>query len=43
MMAAGLYECVTSLRDGNRVKVKECMPLHLLKDVELVAPDNESR
>jgi ribose transport system substrate-binding protein len=43
MIAAGIHECVSALRDGNKDKVMEFMPRHLLIDVELITPDNASR
>ncbi|MFZ4574046.1 MAG: ABC transporter substrate-binding protein [Phycisphaerales bacterium] len=43
MIAAGMHECVSALRDGNREKVMEFMPRHLMIDVELVTPENAKR
>ncbi len=40
MIAAGIHECVSVLRDGNRAKVMEFMPRHLMIDVELITPEN---
>lgn len=40
MIAAGIHECVSALRDGNRAKVMEFMPRHLMIDVELITPEN---
>jgi hypothetical protein len=43
MIAAGMHECVSALRDGNREKVMEFMPRHLMMDVELIVPENAKR
>lgn len=43
MIAAGIHECVSALRDGNREKIMEFMPRHLLIDVELITPENAKR
>jgi ribose transport system substrate-binding protein len=43
MIAAGIHECVSALRDGNREKVMEFMPRHLMMDVELITPENAKR
>ncbi len=40
MIAAGIHAAVSVLRDGNRAKVMEFMPRHLLMDVELITPEN---
>jgi ribose transport system substrate-binding protein len=40
MIAAGIQMCVSTLRDGNREKVMEFTPRHLMIDVELITPDN---
>lgn len=40
MIAAGIHECVSVLRDGNREKIMEFMPRHLMIDVELITPEN---
>ena len=40
MIAAGIHECVSVLRDGNRDRVMEFMPRHLVMDVELITPEN---
>ena len=43
MIAAGIHECVSALRDGNRDKIMEFMPRHLMMDVELITPENAKR
>lgn len=40
MIATGIHMCVSALRDGNKDKVMEFMPRHLLIDVELITPEN---
>ncbi len=40
MIATGIHLAVTTLRDGNKEKVMEFMPRHLMIDVELVTPEN---
>ncbi|MCC6676504.1 MAG: ABC transporter substrate-binding protein [Phycisphaerales bacterium] len=40
MIAAGIHQAVSVLRDGNRKAVMEFMPHHLMMDVELITPDN---
>lgn len=40
MIAAGIHTCVSVLRDGNRAKIMEFMPHHLMMDVELITPEN---
>lgn len=40
MIAAGIHEAASALRDGNKDKVREFMPKHLVMDVELVLPEN---
>lgn len=34
---------MSALRDGNREKVMEFMPRHLMMDVELIVPENAKR
>lgn len=40
MIAAGIHVCVSALRDGQREKIMQFMPRHLLLDVELITPEN---
>jgi ribose transport system substrate-binding protein len=40
MIAAGIHTAVSVLRDGNRARVMEFMPRHLMIDVELITPEN---
>lgn len=40
MIAAGIHQAVSVLRDGNRKAIMEFMPRHLMIDVELITPDN---
>jgi ribose transport system substrate-binding protein len=40
MIATGIHMCVSVLRDGNRARVMEFMPRHLMIDVELITPEN---
>ena len=40
MIAAGIHEAASALRDSNRDKIKQFMPRHLMIDVELITPDN---
>ena len=40
MIAVGMHEAVSMLRDGNREKVLQFMPRHLLIDVEIITPEN---
>lgn len=40
IIATGIHMCVSALRDGNKDKVMEFMPRHLLIDVELITPEN---
>jgi ribose transport system substrate-binding protein len=40
MIAAGIHNCVSVLRDGKRTEVMKFMPRHLLIDVELITPAN---
>ena len=40
MIAAGIHTAVSVLRDGNRDKVMQFMPRHLMMDVELITPEN---
>lgn len=40
MIAAGIHMAASTLRDGQREKVMEFMPRHLMIDVELITPDN---
>jgi ribose transport system substrate-binding protein len=40
MIAAGIHEAASALRDGNKDKVLQFMPKHLMMDVELITPEN---
>jgi ribose transport system substrate-binding protein len=40
MIAAGLHTAVSVLREGNREKVMEFMPRHMMIDVEMITPEN---
>lgn len=40
MIAAGIHTAVGVLRDGNRARVLEFMPRHLMIDVDLITPEN---
>lgn len=40
MIAVGIHEAVSILRDGNREKILQFMPRHILIDVELITPEN---
>lgn len=40
MIAAGIHEAASALRDGNKAQVLEFMPKHLMIDVELITPEN---
>lgn len=43
MIAAGIHTAVSVLRDGNKDKVMQFMPRHLMIDVELITPENAKR
>ncbi len=43
MIAAGIHLCVSVMRDGNRERVMQFMPQHLMLDVELITPENAAR
>lgn len=43
MIAAGIQMAASTLKDGNREKVMEFMPRHLMIDVELITPENAKR
>lgn len=43
MIATGIQLAVGVLRDGQREKIMQFMPRHLLIDVELITPENASR
>ncbi|MBX3357168.1 MAG: ABC transporter substrate-binding protein [Phycisphaeraceae bacterium] len=43
MIAAGIHTAVSVLRDGNREKVMQFMPRHLMIDVELITPENAAQ
>lgn len=43
MIATGIQLAVGVLRDGNREKVMQFMPRHLMIDVELITPENAGR
>jgi ribose transport system substrate-binding protein len=43
MIASGVHLAVSVLRDGQREKVMEFMPRHLMIDVELITPENAER
>jgi ribose transport system substrate-binding protein len=43
MIATGIQMAVSTLRDGNKDKVMEFMPRHLMIDVELITPENAKR
>lgn len=40
MIAVGMQQAVSILRDGNRDKLMQFMPRHIKLDVDLVTPDN---
>lgn len=40
MIAIGIYQAVSMLRDGKLDKVKQFMPKHMMIDVELITPEN---
>jgi ribose transport system substrate-binding protein len=40
MIAVGIFQAVSMLRDGRLDKVKQFMPRHILIDVELITPEN---
>lgn len=40
MIATGIHLAVSSLRDGNRTKIGEFMPKHIVMDCELITPEN---
>lgn len=40
MIAAGIHEAASAMRDGNKDKVLQFMPKHLMIDVELITPEN---
>ncbi len=40
MIATGIHMAASVLRDGNRDKVMQFMPRHLMIDVELITPEN---
>lgn len=40
MIAAGIHEAASALRDGNKAQILEFMPKHLMIDVELITPEN---
>lgn len=43
MIAMGIQIAVSTLRDGNREKIAQFQPSHLLIDVELITPENAQR
>ncbi|MFG0331402.1 MAG: ABC transporter substrate-binding protein [Phycisphaerales bacterium] len=40
MIATGIHLCVSTMRDGQKDRVMQFMPRHLLLDVELITPEN---
>lgn len=40
MIAVGMYQAVSMLRDGKLDAVKKFMPKHIMLDVELITPEN---
>ena len=40
MIATGIHMAASALRDGNRDKIMQFMPKHLMIDVELITPEN---
>ncbi|HSV16325.1 MAG TPA: ABC transporter substrate-binding protein, partial [Tepidisphaeraceae bacterium] len=40
MIAAGIHEAASVLRDGKRKQVQQFLPKHLMLDVELITPEN---
>jgi ribose transport system substrate-binding protein len=40
MVAAGIHEAASALRDGKRKQVSQFLPKHLMLDVELITPEN---
>lgn len=43
MIAIGIHEAVSILRDGKKTEILKFMPRHLVMDVEVVTPDNAQR
>jgi ribose transport system substrate-binding protein len=43
MIAAGIHLAQSALRDGQKDKVMEFMPQHLMIDVELITPENAKK
>lgn len=43
MIAVGIHQAVAILRDGNRDKIMQFMPRHLMIDVEMILPENAER
>ncbi|MEM4407251.1 MAG: ABC transporter substrate-binding protein [Candidatus Caldarchaeum sp.] len=43
MIAIGIHEAVSILRDGKKAEILKFMPRHLVMDVEVVTPDNAQR
>jgi ribose transport system substrate-binding protein len=43
MIAVGIHQTVSILRDGQKDKVMQFMPRHMMIDVELILPENASR
>lgn len=40
MIAVGVHQAVSMLRDGKLEKIKQFMPRHIMIDVELITPEN---
>lgn len=40
MIAVGIHQAVSMLRDGKLDKIKQFMPRHIMIDVELITPEN---
>jgi ribose transport system substrate-binding protein len=40
MIAAGIHDAASALRDGKRKQVSQFLPKHLMLDVELITPEN---
>ncbi len=43
MIAIGIHEAVSILRDGKKEEILKFMPRHLIMDVEIVTPENAQR
>jgi ribose transport system substrate-binding protein len=40
MIAVGIHQAISIIRDGNRDRIMQFMPRHMMIDVELITPEN---